>query len=268
MEDKMSNNFNTLSLVAVAALFAAPAAMASSILVDDFSVDQNVQSQAVSVDRSVVSGAMFGGFRYMEVFNAQGNNNATSLNAEGGTLTFNNSSANTGVGYVVYDGINTDDRGGAGFDQTIGTGVNTTGLDENILLNSIFDTSFTFDLSNFDKDEGSTALFSAFAWDTSGVFAQFNEIVGGGIDVSEKLFFSEFDGGNTINWENIGALAFRIDSRFGEFDGTAFGGENFDATVGPTVISTVPLPASALLLLGGLGGFAGLSFAARRRKDT
>lgn len=261
----MSKIANIMTIATTASMVAVPAAMASTITVDDFSVSQLVADEpGTGVNESVVTGDMIGGTRFMKVSNNTGATGGTTLNSEGGLLTFNNNSGTDGFGYVVYDG--TTDRDDAS-DTSIGVGVNILGLNEDILLRSVSETFFSFDLSEFDNDIGSTALFSAFAWDREGKFAEFNEIVGGGFDVSARLFLSEFTG-DAIDWTQVGALAFKIDSREGVFNETPYGELNFDATVGPTTISAIPLPASVLLLLSGLGGFAGISVASRRRKKA
>jgi hypothetical protein len=262
----MSNKFSMMTMAAVTSLFAAPAAMASSIAIDDFTVSQLVQDvPGTSTSTSSVVSAGIGGTRYMEVSNLDGVNAGTQLNSQNGTLGFNNSSLTSGVGYIVYDG--TTDRTLA-TDFSIGAGVNTDGLSENLLVGSFSETFFSFDLSGFNPGGTSTALFSAFAWDLDGNRAEFSEIVGEA-DISPDLFLSEFSG-DSVDWGQVGALAFKIDSRVGSNDPILgdFGGINFDGSVGAVEVSVVPLPASALLLLGGLGGFAGLSFAARRRKET
>lgn len=263
----MSNKFSLTVMAAAASLFAAPAVMASTITVDDFTTSQLVQDVpgTGTTISSVVSDGMFGGTRYMEVLNSTGANAGTQLNAQNGTLTFNNSSRTSGIGYIVYDG--TTDRSLAN-DNSIDVGVNYSGLNENIVLSgSLSETFFSFDLSGFNPGTGgATALFSAFVWDRSGDRAEFAEIVGAE-PISPNLFLDEFVGDN-IDWTQVGALAFTIDSRSGTSSLGDFGGDNFDGAVGPITISAVPLPASALLMLGGLGALAGISIAARRRKNV
>lgn len=236
---------------------------AFALTIDDFTVPQRVAS--IGASSSTAEGTMFGNFRYMEVSTNQGDSEGTVLSSEDGSVTFNNNAGTTGTGYLVYDGSADRPEAGAGVDD-IGLGddtvrVNTGGVGQNIVQGSVDLTFFDFDLSNFDPGL-STALFSAFAWDTGGNRAEFNEIVGGE-DVSPRLFLNDFVG-DSIDWTDVGALAFRVDSTVTEDYGT----ENFDAEVGSVSVSQVPLPASALLLLGGLGGFAGLSAVAGRRRKA
>lgn len=259
-----------LAAAAAATTIMASGATAATIVIDDFTVPQLVVDVPTSglVNSSTVSDGMFGGIRYLEVSNQGGVNSGTQLNAQNGSLTFDNSAAQSGVGYIVYDG--TTDRTAA-TNTDIGVGVNTSGLNLNLLAGTKAQTFFSFDLSEFNPGvDGSTALFSAFAWDTSGKRAEFAEVVGSG-PISPNLFLSEF-AGDDIDWTKVGALAFSIDSRNGTSDllgGAAFGGENFDGKVGAITVSAVPLPASVLMLLGGLGTFFGFSaVTARRQRKT
>lgn len=257
-----------LAAGAAATMIMASGATASTITIDDFTTDQLVQDAPSlgSVSASTEAGGMIGGFRYMEVENSGSINAGTQLNSQFGALTFDNSSNTSGIGYIVYDG--TSDRTLA-TNTDIGVGVNTSGLNENLVFGSVSQTFFSFDLSGFNPGTGgSTALFSAFAWDNDGNRAEFAEIVGAG-PISPNLFLSEF-AGDPIDWTQVGALAFSIDSRAGTSDllgGASFGGDNFDGTVGVISVSAIPLPASVLMLLGGLGAFFGVSRASARRQE-
>jgi hypothetical protein len=128
------------------------------------------------------------------------------------------------------------------------------GLDILGVGGSTSSTNFAFDLSSFDAN--GKLDFYAFAWDQSGKVATYFEKLqnpGGSISFSTSLGLDEFTKLAGIDWTDIGALAFAVESRSPEFDG-AIGS-----------ISVVPLPASAFLLLGGLGGLFGMSSAAKRR---
>lgn len=269
----MTNKVGILTAGIAASMMSMSAASASTVI-DDFTDLQSVADlPTIGVNSSTAAGGMIGGFRYLEADNRDGFNNGTSLNSQNGFLTFNNSSLTSGIGYIVYDGTPAADRPALATDNSIGTGVNTGGLGGlDLVQGSESKTFFSFDLSGFNPGSGgSSALFSAFAWDTSGNRADFFEIVGAS-DISPNLFLDEF-GGASIDWTQVGALAFSIDSRptpAGSSPvGVEFGGANFDGAVGAITISAVPLPASVLMLLAGLGGFAGLSaFAARRREEA
>lgn len=256
-----------LAAGAAATMLMASGATAATIVIDDFTDSQRVANLPTTdfPSSSVVSGGMFGGTRYMEVLNNDGVTSGTSLNGENGFLTFNNDAGTTGVGYIVYDG--TSDRDDA-TNTDIGPGVNTSGLNENLVIGSEAQTFFSFDLSNFNPGSGgSTALFSAFVWDNDGNRAEFAEIIGAG-PISPNLFLSEFEG-DDIDWTRVGALAFSIDSREGTSPLGTFGGDNFDGQVGVISVSAIPLPASVLMLLGGLGSFLGISaVSARRQRKT
>lgn len=254
-----------LAAGAAATALAASGAAASTIVIDDFTDSQLVQDLPGNFpNSSVISGGMFGGTRYLEAGNADGITSGTQLNSQSGRLTFDNSSGTNGVGYIVYDG--TTDRSAA-TNTDIGVAVNTSGLSENILLDTEGSTFFSFDLNNFNPGSGgSTALFSAYAWDTAGNLAMFDEIVGGA-PISPNLFLDEFSG-DAIDWTQVGALAFKVDSQPGTsslLGGAAFGGDNFDGTVGAISVGTVPLPASVLMLMSGLGLFFGFSTVSARR---
>jgi hypothetical protein len=247
-----------LAATASAALIgtAAPA-LAASILIDDFSVNQSVQD-APDADTPKSStagpdGSIIGGWRdlYADTdpvvrddppFNEE-LEGGTELRAVTGVLQFNNDDEVTGRGWVTYDG----EAFGAGPDN-----VNTTGLEADLLLGPESLTGFLFDIVTVDK----AGLFIEIrAWDDEGGFASYSELLpaGGG---NPFVPFSAFDG--SVNWADIGALQFFAQT-----------GENseipaLDGAISRISVSVIPLPAPALLLLGGLGGLGALRL--RKRK--
>lgn len=250
-----------------ALLVGASAASAMTVTVDDFTDDQFVQDlPGTLVNSSVIVGGMLGGTRYLEVENADGVTAGTQLNSTLGSISFNNAAGTSGIGYIIYDG--TSDRSGV-TDPGIGVGVNTTGLGglDIVAGPSIAETFFSFDLSDFNPGSGgSTALFSAFAYDMFGNVGQFDEIVGAA-DISPILPLSAFSG--SVDWTNLGAIGFTIDSRSG-IDPVLgeFGGINFDGKVGSITVNAVPLPASVLMLLSGVGAVGGVGFLRRKKSRS
>ncbi len=249
-----------------ALLMGASTASAMTIPVDVFTDDQFVQdAPGMSVKSSAIMGGMLGGTRFLEVSNNESITAGTQLNSAGGTISFNNASTATGIGFIVYDG--TTARGSL-TDPGIGVGVDTMGLGGvNLVVGpSISQTFFSFDLSGFDPGATTTALFSAFAYDMSGGSAFFGEVVGSG-PIAPDLFLSDFVG--IIDWTDIGALAFTIDSTvtsdpiFGDF-----GGGGFDGQVGAITINAIPLPASVLLMLSGVGALGGAGFLRRKKSHA
>lgn len=243
----------------------ATAAGASTMVIDDFSVNQFVQAASQgNPASSQVTGSMLGGTRFMQVFTSPGTQGGTSLNAELGVLQFNNGSNDLGTGWVIYDGGDAGSREDVG----IGANVHTKGLGGVNFLMGAPDSFFNFSGAAFNQGIGAaTAIFTAFAWDMDEGFSEYQEVIGGP-DFTEKLFLSEFrdDWSDplsvaTVDWSNIGALAFTISSQ-------QTGDINFDGTIEAITLTPIPLPASALLLLGGMGGLAGLSAAAKRRRKA
>lgn len=263
------------SAVALMAL-TTPATMAASLLIDDFSTAGAVlsaQQGNPATDSQTTAGTdIIGGERDMWVStdgtDTIGSGFEATVNT--GELKFTNGTGQTGQAIVIYDG-----SGGAAADQaftfnsvpavtsdfpnatTANVPVDTDGLGGIDFLqgNTIANRRFEFDVTSFDGD--GILQFEAYVWDTAGALARFSETLINPIstidlDFSTAIGLDEFTG--LIDWENVGALAFSVESETLEFDG-AIGS-----------ISVVPLPASALLLLGGLSGFAGLSAANRRRR--
>jgi len=238
--------------------------MAASILIDDFTTgDQTVEDLPDNFPNAsnVPAGDAIGGNRDMSVltsnqFNPEGPGD-TSLSVDTteiapspasgmiqGVLSFDNVGGSLGNGLIVYDGNGTqgdlDIDGLGGVDFTMGGDLDRFFFDV-VRADNVFDITV--------RVYGDTASGSG----VSTFVENIDPDAPGGFD--PFLRFTEFDtGADLTNFENVGALSFEITSVDPAVDGAL------------ASISVVPLPASALLLLGGLGGFAGLSAANRRRR--
>ena len=261
-------NMRLPSSIAAITLLSATTAMASPILIDDFSAPGTVIAilQGNPVELDVADAGILGGTRGMHVSTDNGSAPfGTGFSAIGGDngINFSNDAAATGQAVLVYDG----GGAGVGFDFGFASAptnivdVDTTGLGGVDFLegNAVTTRAIEFSGSNFGPTD--VANFQAFAWDLDGDVVSFSEAIGlmpftATLGLSE---FALFDGGGDgiFDWENVGAIAFTIESIT----------ENFDGTLGS--ISVVPLPASALFLLGSMGGLAGgLSLTKRRRRKA
>lgn len=260
-------NYRLLCAAASCALLigAAPS-LAASILIDNFDDFDRVADEPLGSipNNSQIAGGMVGGFRDLLVENDNMVTSGTELVAQlrpvtGDTiLEFNNGTEDTGRGWVTYDGSNM-----VGTDPT---NVNTMGLTDgaggiDLLLGSL-------DLTGF--------LFDIFAVDQAGLFIEIRAWeYGAGSDLASAATYSETlpagggnpfvpfaaFGGAAIDWSNVGALQFFAESGLGP-DGTRVKG--LDGAIDSISVSVIPLPASALLLLGGVGGLGALRL--RRRK--
>lgn len=257
-------NYRLLSAAASCALLvgAAPS-LAASILIDDFSVDQTVQDlpDTDSPTNSQVGpdGSILGGYRDMFVETDPiirdgvdvGKVEGTELRAVTGVLQFNNDDEVTGRGWVTYDG--------AGIVGDNPTNVDVGGLGgEDLLLSTVDLTGFLFDIVTVDLPG---LYIEIRAWDTLGtndgsspdaIYAE-SLPAGGG---NPFVRFSDFTG--DIDWTSIGALQFFAQT--GEDSDIPA----LDGAIDRISVSVIPLPASALLLLGGVGGLGALRL--RRRK--
>jgi hypothetical protein len=235
----MNKIFTTVSVVAVTAL-AAPAAMAASIMIDDFNTAQAVEDVPGlnANDSTVLSppGDFWGDSRRMTVATNPNNGaqpvGGSSFQSTGttgfpspGILQFNNDDGQFGIASLTYTFAGGDDLTDGGTND-----------------------KFFFALNSFDII--GAAFFQLTVFDGAFGSGTFTENLDAAFD--PYLKFSDVVGG--VDFTNVTSLLFEIESTTASFDGSL------------ASISVVPLPASALLLLGGLGGFAGVSAAAKRRR--
>lgn len=238
--------------------------LAASILIDGFDDFDRVADTPNDGDltASQAMGGMLGGYRDLLVETDQGLRGGTELVARqrptGETvLEFNNATEVTGRGWVTYDGANA-----VGTDST---NVNTMGLGDgvsgaNLLIGPLELTGFLFDIFAVDF----AGLFIEIrAWEygsdsSVASAATFSELLpaGGG---NPFVPFAAF-GGAAIDWSNVGALQFFAQTGP---DGALV--PSLDGAIDSIHVSVIPLPAPALLLLGGLGGLGALRL---RKKKT
>lgn len=235
--------FNII-LSAFALTLTASAASAVS-LIDDFTTGaqwvQDVPGAGDVNASEVAAPSALGGYRDMEVSTDISEESASELRvitAGGGSLGFSNIVAASGAGLIVYDGQD-------GTASSTGN-IATTGLGGVDLTNGGTTNAFLFEILEADA----ALEITVEVFDMSGASSFYSEILAS--TINPLLTFSEFTG--SADFSNVGALAFGVNST----------GPNLDGALGS--ISVVPLPASALLLLGGLGGFAGVSATKRRRR--
>lgn len=230
--------FTTAVSAAALVALTAPAGMAASIMIDDFNTFQQVADSpilpGITSSSTIPAGDVLGGDRTFTVSTNPSNppltNFGSSLTSTGlpeSRLIFNNNDGQQGVATVDY--------GIAAGGDALGNLIDGT------------NDKFFFDVLSGDLPG---AFFSATVTDIFANSFTVTELLVPGF--SEFQAFSDFIG---VDFTNVASLSFSLDSN---------GVDSFDGSIGS--ISAVPLPASALLLLGGLGGFAGLTAANRRRR--
>lgn len=224
----MAKRFSTIAAFAIASAAVAAPASALTTIIDDFTTNQIVTADPASSDTVLGGGAtgIAATDRTFFVDNTVPDAFAqTSLKTSAGELSFNNDSGARGFASITYTGLG----------DLIGTG--TSGY-------------FFFEVVAFDGN----ADFAFEVEDGSGHTATYTESLFSGFN--PQLQFSELTGYEIFDFTNVTRLVLSIDST-----NTA---DSIDGRLASfSVVSTVPLPASGLLLLGSFGAIA----AARKRKS-
>lgn len=224
----MPKKFSKIAAFAIASAVVAAPASALTTTIDDFTTNQIVTADPAA-SNTVLGGGATGIAATDRTFFADNTVpdafSQTSLKTSLGELSFNNDSGARGFASITYTGLG----------DLIGTG--TSGY-------------FFFEVLAFDGN----ADFTFEATDGSGTIASYTESLLTGFN--PQLQFSELTNYDIFDFTNVTQLVLSIDST-----NTA---DSIDGRLGSfSVVSTVPLPASGLLLLGSFGVIA----AARKRKS-
>lgn len=263
-----------ISALLSASLLAAPTAMAAPILIDDFDIFQSVVDAPFpgEVNASVVVNAtLFGGSRFLQVANTPaGGGDGSTLRSTGvgntpqvtpaSSLSFTTLNGNSGIARVVYDGrTNTANptAAGPGFAPL---DLSDGGSNASFFFNVLTDTS-NLNGAVFTTTVTSSLLIGDLPGLADDFSATFSEI----LDPATFSPFTGFSNFAGVDFTRVTSLAFELDSTNVIDPITGLPNNGFDAGIGS--FSAIPLPMTALLLLGGLGGLAGVSsFSKRRRK--
>ena len=239
-----------MSLISIATSAAlavtAVQANAATLIIDTFTSSQlvaDVPAPGYSNKSALADGSVLGGYRDLQIQNTKNNGNeenASEFRSGNSFLSFSNIAGARGKGYITYDGNNDT------------SSVDHTGLGGvNLLIGS--NPYFFFDVPAGGFDQ--SASIQVKAWDITGKTVSYTEPLTAVFD--PKLYFTSLTGDTGFDWTKIGALQFFVDST-----------KTVDSVDGVlnsiSVVAPVPLPASALLLLGGVSGLAAL----RRRKKA
>ncbi len=241
-----------------ALLVGAGQAVAATVIIDTFDTEQTVFDKPAAAaglpqGSEVAASEAIGGYRdlYVQTLNGGSRVGATSLvassdplDAADGILSFNNEDGVTGRGWVTYDGMDGDASPDA---------VNIAGLGGRDFQDGP-GAGFFFDVVRVDAQ----LYIEIRAFDTFGeesVFA--GSVIEGGTPFAPLTAFSNAD----FDWNSVGALQFFAQS------GPDSDVISLDGAISSISVETgvIPLPASALLLLGGLGGLS--AFGIRRKRS-
>ncbi|EAQ04343.1 hypothetical protein OB2597_09374 [Pseudooceanicola batsensis HTCC2597] len=228
--------FRTFTVATAVGLTAmATAAGAATMTLDDFDTDiasgpvSSFDNIPATIEDSAPSA--IGNFREITVVGDSGVPDAARAAVDDGELTFSNDAGVQGRVDVIYDGEG--DSGLGGVDLTMG------GTDGFFAFDLTTDVSIGYQVSVMDTfgDSGSSPLTA------SGSFVS---------DETVLISFAEFAGVDLTSADSVTLSLVDTSTDFAA-DVTV---DNFRTT------SAIPLPASALLMLGGLGAFG---FARKRR---
>ncbi|PZX18248.1 putative secreted protein [Palleronia aestuarii] len=228
------------SVVGTALAVSAAPALAATLTIDNFDTNQRVTDvpSGSFVNSSEVTGSdILGGARDLSVTNTAFNGDstdATELRVAGSALSFSNITDARGEGTITYDGVG--NAGLGGIDLIIGD-----------------NPSFFFEVGDFDREVNITAT----VMDTMGGTSSYSELLTLGFN--PNLGFAEFTG--NADFGSIDSIEFFVSSTDTQ---TAVDGSILSISVQADDMAPIPLPASGLLLLGGLGGLTVLR--SRRKK--
>ena len=225
-----------------------------TLMIDDFTTPHWVTAQPIagvpSASQIVAPGAI-GGFRSMRVETDLAEPSVSSLRIFSGTpsLAFSNDAATTSRGWIVYDGANDSSTGN----------IDKTGLGG---VNFLIGPDPFFDFNIITADPGLFVRISV--WDMNETKTQYTEILPA-VDLDPLLPLTDFSvvelglGGETVfDWTRVGAIEFFVEATLAAYDGQ----------IGAITVNAIPLPAPALLLLGGLGGLGGMTLLRNRRRKA
>ncbi|NEQ75776.1 MAG: PEP-CTERM sorting domain-containing protein [Okeania sp. SIO2C9] len=232
------------SLLTATAMLGAGSAQAAPILLDDFSVNQDVGFQPIdpvipSNSQVGPDGSILGGFRDMEVMGDADSFLETRMQATGGVLNFSNNVGTNGSGMIVWDGDDdptvVDEDGLGGIDLTGGVWPLDRILVE-ILSADLGGLELEFTI--YDLANGVSTLSKNFADPIT-------------TPETATFLFSDFTG--NADFTSVGAIKLNI-------DGPAEIDAQFDMIqVGKEPRARVPEPLTSLWTLAGVSALAGLS---------